>query len=68
MIPKLIVMPIDTLFDRFQPGDSHRADQAFDPTDQRDVVHTLNSEMIEEGDPMYASIRASQTADTGSSS
>lgn len=47
MVPKLIVMPMDTLFDRFHQGDLHRLDEALEQTAQRDDVHTLNSEMTE---------------------
>ncbi|MCF2719353.1 hypothetical protein LWE69_20140 [Paenibacillus sp. UKAQ_18] len=67
MVPKLIVMPMDTLFDRFHQGGSLRSDQALDQTDQRDVVHTLNREVTEEANPVQTSVRASQAADTGSS-
>ncbi|MCP3778859.1 polysaccharide deacetylase family protein [Paenibacillus sp. MZ03-122A] len=47
MVPKLIVMPMDTLFDRFHQGDSHYSDEALEQTTQRDDVHILNSEMTE---------------------
>jgi hypothetical protein len=47
MVPKLIVMPMDTLFDRFHQGGLHRSDEALEQTAQRDDVHTLNSEMTE---------------------
>lgn len=47
MVPKLIVMPMDTLFDRFHQGGSHRSDEALEQTAHRYDVHTLNSEMTE---------------------
>ncbi|WP_311079438.1 polysaccharide deacetylase family protein [Paenibacillus polymyxa] len=47
MVAKLIVMPMDTLFDRYHQGDSHCSDEALEQTAQRDDVHILNSEMTE---------------------
>lgn len=47
MVPKLIVMPMDTLFDRYHQADSHCSDEALEQTAQRDDVHILNSEMTE---------------------
>ncbi|MET3210118.1 UNVERIFIED_CONTAM: peptidoglycan/xylan/chitin deacetylase (PgdA/CDA1 family) [Paenibacillus sp. PvR008] len=51
MVPKMIVMPIDTLFDRFWSGDSYHTDQGQSKTD-----------------PIQETVRASQAADTRSSS
>ncbi len=51
MVPKMIVMPIDTLFDRFWLGDSYPTDQGQGKTD-----------------PIQEAVRASQAADTRSSS
>lgn len=47
MVPKIIVMPLDTLFEHFHQGDSHRSNEALEQTAQRDDVHALNSELTE---------------------
>ncbi|MCC3378864.1 polysaccharide deacetylase family protein [Paenibacillus farraposensis] len=66
IVPKLILMPIDTLLDRFQQGDPNRTDQVCDPTHQGDVAPMLHREVKEEVNSIQTTARASQAADTGS--
>ncbi|MGW8959591.1 polysaccharide deacetylase family protein [Paenibacillus sp. NPDC055715] len=68
MVPKMIVMPIDTLFDRFWLGESYHTDQGQSKTDPRDAAHILHSGVSKEANPIQETVTASQVADPGSSS
>ncbi|MEC0182905.1 polysaccharide deacetylase family protein [Paenibacillus peoriae] len=48
MVPKMIVMPIDTLFDRFHEEGPYPIDQTPGQANQRDVAHMLQSEVNDE--------------------
>jgi peptidoglycan-N-acetylglucosamine deacetylase len=48
MVPKMIVMPIDILFDRFHQGGPYQADQTPGQANQRDVAHMLQGEVNDE--------------------
>ncbi|ASR46370.1 polysaccharide deacetylase family protein [Paenibacillus kribbensis] len=48
MVPKLIVMPIDTLFARFHQREAYQADSALGQTNQLGAAHVLHGEVNDE--------------------